>query len=154
MAETITENQVCHACGAGVREGSLFCYNCGGSLASEIAVAKSNKNEAVADIQSQENISDRNGDDIKQSGVKTKQEIREVFNEAPIAKPIEKSNLNRETKLESAAAMRKKSKSIQPKKVEIIWEEHENVPNVWFILVAVFLTIIAAVILFLAIRMR
>jgi uncharacterized membrane protein YvbJ len=56
MAETITKNQVCNACGANVREGSLFCYNCGGSLASEIAVAKSNKNEAVADIQSQENV--------------------------------------------------------------------------------------------------
>jgi hypothetical protein len=153
MAETITKNQVCNACGANVREGSLFCYNCGGSLASEIAVAKSNKNEAVADIQSQENVFDRNGD-IKQNGVNAKQEIREIFNEVPIAKPIEKSNLNKETKLESAATMRKKSKSIQPKKVEVIWEEHEDAPNIWFILVAIFLTIVAVVILFLALRMR
>jgi hypothetical protein len=153
MAQTITENQVCNACGANVREGSLFCYNCGGSLASEIAVAKSNKNEAVADIQSQENVFDRNGD-IKQNGVNAKQEIREIFNEVPIAKPIEKSNLNKETKLESAATMRKKSKSIQPKKVEVIWEEHEDAPNIWFILVAIFLTIVAVVILFLALRMR
>jgi hypothetical protein len=153
MAETITKNQVCNACGANVREGSLFCYNCGGSLASEIAVAKSNKNEAVADIQSQENVFDRNGD-FKQNGVNAKQEIREIFNEVPIAKPIEKSNLNKETKLESAATMRKKSKSIQPKKVEVIWEEHEDAPNIWFILVAIFLTIVAVVILFLALRMR
>ncbi len=154
MAETIIENQVCNACGADVREGALFCYNCGGNLASEIAVAKNDKNEALGDIQFQESIFDGNGDDSKQSGVETKQEIKEIFKEEPIAKPIEKSNLNKETKLESAATVRRKSKSIQPKKVEIIWEEHENAPNVWFILVAIFLTIVAAVILFLAIRMK
>jgi hypothetical protein len=56
--------------------------------------------------------------------------------------------------LESAAAIRKKTKSIQPKKVEVIWEEHDNAPNVWFVLVAIFLTIVAVVILFLAKRMR
>jgi hypothetical protein len=50
--------------------------------------------------------------------------------------------------------MRKKSKSIQPKKVEVVWEEHEDAPNIWFILVAIFLTIVAVVILFLALRMR
>jgi uncharacterized Zn finger protein (UPF0148 family) len=154
MAETITENQVCNACGADVRKGSLFCYNCGGRLVSEIAVIKNDKNEAIADIQSQENVSDSNGDNFKQSGLDTKQGIREIFNKVPIAKPIEKSNLSKETKLESAAAIRKKSKSIQPKKVEVIWEEHENAPNIWFILVAIFLTIVAAVILFLAIRMK
>jgi hypothetical protein len=154
MAETITENQVCNACGADVRESALFCYYCGGNLASEIAVAKNDKVEAVVDVQSQESNSDGNGNNSRQSSVETKQEIRDIFNEIPIAKPIEKSNFNKETKLESAAAIRKKTKSIQPKKVEVIWEEHENAPNVWFILVAIFLTVVAAVILFLAIRMR
>ena len=137
-----------------MREGALFCYNCGGNLASYIAVAKNDENEAVSNVQFQESISDGNGDNVKQSGIETKQEIREIFNEQPIAKPIEKNNPNKETKLESAAAIRKKTKSIQPKKVEVIWEEHENAPNIWFILVAIFLTIVAVVILFLAIRMR
>ena len=154
MAETITENQVCNACGAGVREGSLFCYNWGGQVASKITVVKNDKNEAVSDVQFQESISGENGDNLKKSGVETKQEIREILSEKSTAKPLEKSGLNKETKLESAATIQKKSKSIQPKKVEIIWEEHENAPNVWFILVAIFLTIVAAVILFLAIRMK
>lgn len=154
MAETITENQVCNACGADVREGSLFCYNCGGQVASEIGVVKNDKIKAVGDVRFQESISGENGDHFKQSGVETKQEIREILTEKSTAKPLEKSNLNKETKLESAATIRKKSKSIQPKKVKIIWEEHENAPNVWFILVAVFLTIVAVVILFLAIRMK
>ncbi len=154
MAETIVENRVCNACGADVRKGALFCYNCGGKVASEITVAKNDKNEAVGDIRFQESISDGNGVNIKQTEVKTRQESREISADEPIANPIEKSSLNEETKLQSAAAIRRKSKSIQPKRVEVIWEEYENAPNVWFILVAVFLTIVAVVILFLAIRMK
>ncbi len=154
MAEMLVENQVCDACGADVRKGALFCYNCGGEVASEIVVAKNDKIETVDNTRFQENISKENGTEYKPSKVKTKQEVRDISVEEPIAKPIEKSSLNEEAKLKSAAAMRRKSKIIQPKKVEIIWEEHENTSNVWFILVAVFLTIFAAVILFLAIRMK
>ncbi len=154
MAEMLVENQVCDACGADVRKGALFCYNCGGEVASEIVVAKNDKIETVDNTRFQENISKENGTEYKPSKVKTKQEVRDISVEEPIAKPIEKSSLNEEAKLKSAAAMRRKSKIIQPKKVEIIWEEHENTSNVWFILVAVFLTIFAAVILFLAIHMK
>jgi hypothetical protein len=153
MAETITENQVCHSCGAAVREGALFCYNCGGDL-SPSNTAKKDENELVSDVQFRESIFVGNGNHSKQSDLETKREIKEIFNETPIAKPIDKSNPDKETKLESAATIRKKTKSIQPKKVEIIWEEHDNAPNIWFILVAILLTVVAAVILFLAIRIR
>ncbi|HXH70561.1 MAG TPA: zinc ribbon domain-containing protein [Pyrinomonadaceae bacterium] len=155
MAETMVENQVCNACGADVRKGALFCYNCGGEVASEIAVAKNDKIETVANTRFQENISTENGNEFKQSEVKTKQEVREIFVEKSITKPIEKSSSDEEAELKSAAAiMRGKSKIIQPKKVEVVWEEHDNTPNLWFILVAVFLTIVTAVILFLALRMK
>ncbi len=155
MAETMVENQVCNACGADVRKGALFCYNCGGEVASEIAVAKNDKIETGDSIQFQENVSTENGNEFKQSEVKTKQEVREIFVEKSITKPIEKSSSDEEAELKSAAAiMRGKSKIIQPKKVEVVWEEHDNTPNLWFILVAVFLTIVTAVILFLALRMK
>ncbi len=154
MAEMLVENQVCDACGADVRKGALFCYNCGGEVASEIVVAKNDKIETIDNTRFQENISKENGTEYKPSKVKTKQEVRDISVEEPLAKPIEKTSLNEEAKLKSAATMRRKSKIIQPKKVEIIWEEHENTSNVWFVLVAVFLTVFAAVILFLAIRMK
>lgn len=32
MTETTTKNAVCKHCGADVREGSIFCYNCGKSV--------------------------------------------------------------------------------------------------------------------------
>lgn len=33
MPKTAVQTAVCDICGAEVREGSVFCYNCGGSLA-------------------------------------------------------------------------------------------------------------------------
>jgi len=32
MPKTAVETAVCNICGAEVREGSVFCYNCGGSV--------------------------------------------------------------------------------------------------------------------------
>ena len=32
MSKTAVQTAVCDICGADVRKGSLFCYNCGGSL--------------------------------------------------------------------------------------------------------------------------
>ena len=32
MPKTAVQTPICDLCGADVREGSLFCYNCGGSL--------------------------------------------------------------------------------------------------------------------------
>lgn len=32
MSETVDETPICDICGAEVREGSQFCYNCGGSV--------------------------------------------------------------------------------------------------------------------------
>ena len=143
---TWVKNQVCSACGSDVRPDALFCYNCGGSVAPEVVVALKDK-KAVSDAWFRENIGEgKNGD-----------------NSAPIERttvvetsdnPIPKPNLPEEPKLKSAAAMRRKSKNLQPKRVEIIWEEYENAPNVWFILAAIFLTLFAAGILYLALRLR
>jgi len=156
MAETIVENQICSTFSADVREGALFCYNCGGGVASKIVVAINDKIETVDNVQFQENISkeSENGTEFKQSELEIKQEVREISVENPIAQPIEKLNSSGETKLKTAATMRGKPKIIQPKKIEVIWKEHENTPNIWFIFVAVFLTIVSAIILFLAMRMK
>ena len=41
MAEKIVEKSVCEQCGADVREGTTFCYNCGGQIASVQSVDNS-----------------------------------------------------------------------------------------------------------------
>ena len=152
MAETTIENQVCRACGADVREGSLFCYSCGRALSAEIAVARKDKSEPVINTEFKENVFAENENGAKQK--KINQKIQKPVVEETFVAPVEKSNTKQETKLKSAAAMREQSKNVQPKRVEIIWEEHENTPNVWFIAVTIFLTILAGVVLFLAMRLK
>lgn len=59
----------------------------------------------------------------------------------------EKTENKTETKpkLKSAAALRKRIRpSARRKKVEIVWEERENSPNVWFIVFALILSSIVA----------
>ena len=146
MAETLVENRICHACGSEVRQNALFCYHCGGSVAPEVVIALKDK-KTVSDAWFRESIDEeKNGDKSAPNEKITVQESAD--------KPIPKPNLPEEPKLKSAAAMRRKSKSLQPKRVEIVWEEHANAPNGWFILAAILLTLFAAGILYLALRLR
>ncbi len=151
MAEPQVKNQVCQACGADVRAGALFCYSCGSSVAPEtIAALKDKKN--IGEVWFREGLTNE-----KNGSQSTK--IEQPIIEPPIVeqirdKPIIKLPANEEPKLKSAAAMRRQSKIIQPKKVEVFWEEHENAPNGWFIWATIILTIFAAVILYLAMYLK
>lgn len=150
MAETLVENQVCSACGADVREGTLFCYNCGGQVASGEKVSEKIEDEITSDNGFQGKLLKENGTAFRRNKIETTPEIGKVFADKPVAN----SSLRKETELPTAATMRGKAKNVQPKRIEIIWEERESAPNVWFILVTIALTVFAAVILFLAMRMK
>ena len=132
MTETV-ENKVCDACGVDVRPESLFCYNCGG------AVGEKKNNASLPERAVTEQADDDKTPQIEQSAI-----------EKVSDKPIPKPDIQQRTKLKSAADFRRKSKILQKTKVEVVWEEHENAPNVWFISVAVLLILAAAGLLFLA----
>ena len=137
MTETSVKIPTCRHCGADVRPDTQFCYNCGGAVAPETEAVLKEENAVKSSLRGNI-IENKNGDSSKQTN---------KLNFADVTgKPIEKP----EVELKSAASMRRKSKIIQPKKVEVIWEEHENAPNIRYILVAVILVIFAAVILYLA----
>lgn len=133
MAETIVKNQVCDACGADIRSEALFCYNCGESV---VQKAQSN--------------------DHKQTDEMVRETIIEEKESKVLTATKEKNNTNgkKEIKLKSAAALRNKARRVKPKKVEIIWEEHENAPNVWFIAVAVLLLIFTIIIYYIAMILK
>lgn len=144
MTETAVENKVCRHCGADVRPDTQFCYNCGGSLAPE------NKNGST----SSQTVDETNNGEIPKPT--TKLELLEAEN-AFVTKPatVEESKIveapkTEEPQLKSAATMRRKSKIVEPKQVEVIWEEHENAPNLWFILAALLLTAFAVAIYYVA----
>lgn len=189
MAETIVEKKVCEKCGSDVREGAVFCYHCGSSLETEVAIAANG--EAVSSGWFRENITDKELKiDTKEKGKTTRKLDEKVVEkiDRPIAKPIDnaanlttdvpiikpledleikskeevvevkeeaKPNNEESKKLKSAAELRKKNRLAQKKKVEeIIWEEHENAPNAWFLIVALVLILLAAVLFYLGIYMK
>lgn len=149
MAETIVENQICNACGTDVRKGALFCYHCGGSVTPNIFSPKVNNVVDENQVSAGENNTE-NGKKISRTELKSKLKNETVFVEEIADKSMSKPEIQPETKLKSAASLRKKSKPFQKKKVEIIWEEYENAPNMWFVLAAVLLTIFAVGIMWLA----
>ena len=140
MSKTSVKNRICSACGSEIRSGALFCYHCGSSVAPEVVVALKDK-RAVSDAW------------VKDNGSVSAQKAQSV-NAESADKPIPKPVLPEEPKLKSAAAMRRRPKNIQPKKVEIIWDEHENAPNGWFILAAILLALFAAGVFYLAMYLK
>ena len=175
MVQTSIENKVCRACGAEARTNALFCYKCGGSLA-----AKDDDAATKTDVRAENNASVADGELIQpsivpfsendgESGteikvVKVKKQIvaEEVsapetvlVNQVAVAPEVEKkSSIHEEAKLKSAASLRRKSKTLQPKIVEEVWQEHQNAPNIWFISAAIFLTVLTIGFLFLAIYLK
>jgi hypothetical protein len=154
MAETFVKNQVCKACGADVRLGSLFCYNCGESLAADAAGGpkknnKTNSGGALLREEAPENNvlkTAQLGTEKFRSG-----ETLEDAAEKPIPKP---ATIHEEAKLKSAANLRRKAKTIQRKRVEVVWEVPENAPNKWFPIFALLITLLVAGIFFLAMYLK
>jgi hypothetical protein len=165
MADTLVENNICAACGAEVRPGSLFCYNCGGAVSDELPdkPAKKKREKAVSDAWLRGDLAENNDlkttqldDEVLENQVvaPTDKLSEEKVIEKVADKPLEKKSLQQEAKLKSAANMRRKAKTFQQKKVEIIWEEHQNAPNIWFLMVAVILILFVIGIFYMAMYLK
>jgi uncharacterized Zn finger protein (UPF0148 family) len=138
MAETLVKNEVCGACGADVRDGALFCYNCGSNVSDAAALFENN------------GAADKNEIALSPANIKENTDAAVIKDESNHARNNGKAVSEEKPKLKSAASMRRKPKTIQRKRVEITWEEPESAPNVWFILVAVLLTLFAVGLWFIA----
>ena len=114
MAETEVKTQTCKTCDADIRKSALFCYNCGNSVAPDVVVVKTSKIDGGDQILKKESVTE-NGNGTTPIILKDKAEI---INDS--AKP----EIQPEKNLKSAASLRKKTKSIQTKKVEIFWSLH------------------------------
>ena len=168
MAETFVENKICEACGASVRPGSVFCYNCGGAVQEDLAKPqKNNDKREVSDAWLQSDLSKNS--DLKTTQLKkeTVEKVEAKPVEKPVEKPlsgallekiedkpIEKPLIREEAKLKSAANLRRKAKIYQKKTVEVVWEEPENAPNKWFPIVAILLILFVVGIFYLAMYMK
>ncbi|MET0753368.1 MAG: zinc ribbon domain-containing protein [Pyrinomonadaceae bacterium] len=152
MAETLVENRICSKCGADVRKGALFCYHCGGAVAPEIPVSE-NHNSASDAWFREDIVEEKTKEEILERSEKPTEAKTEVLEAADI--PIQKPDIFEEAKLKSAASLRRKDRPFQKIKIEeVVWEEPENAPNGWFILVALVLTLFAVGIFWVALYMK
>lgn len=127
MAEITVENKICKNCGADVRPNTQFCYNCGRAVSPETHLSE-NGNSYVT---------------VKEKLLE--EEKRQALEENPLPKP---------EKLKSAASLKKANKSVEKKRVEVVWEETEGASNLWFIVVAIVLTVFAIGILIAMLQLR
>jgi hypothetical protein len=158
MAETLVKEKVCNSCGAEVRPNAGFCYNCGSAVAPEVSHS-GNKTQKLSDSWFKNDLVEDKPNEIvlKKSEneiIETKVEIQpEEISESEIIEEVttddepEKRDLS---KMDSAAKLRRRGKSLQKKRVEIVWEEHDNAPNGWFIFIAILLAALAVGIWFIA----
>lgn len=168
MAKTLVETEYCDACGADVRPGSLFCYNCGGAVSEEgKKYSKNHGKKSVSDVWAKADITENI--DLKTTKLDkgkveaaadtpiakpSADELLPKIEAQPIEKPPEKPSIQEEAKMKSAANLRRKAKIYQRKTVEVVWEEPENAPNKWFPLVAIVLVLLVVGIFYLAMYLK
>lgn len=158
MAETLVKEKVCDTCGADIRPNSVFCYNCGSSVAPQVPLG-ANKTQKLSDgwfkgdlveEKNNETVSEK----VETKIVETEDEVRsdEIAETGFIEETTQEDKTEKRdlSKMDSAANLRRRGKSLQKKRVEIVWEEHDNAPNGWFIFIALLLAVLAIGIWFIA----
>lgn len=153
MAETLVKEKVCGACGADVRPQALFCYNCGSAVAPDAPLIENNNNKKASNAWFKDEIVAEDRQDLEFQDDDREDKLIADGEEIEVRETLERETDEEEkaekrdlSELESAANLRRRGKSVQKKRVEIVWEEHDNAPNGWFIFIAVILTILAFVI--------
>ncbi len=126
MVEAIVENEVCEKCGADVREGTAFCYNCGSSLVEEPIV--------VPDLES---------NDKESVDEKTKAALEDL------AERLKREEEN-DDKLAKAAAERKKARVSSRKPKSATWEQSDD-PGGFLVIAALAIAVLAGVVVFLTV---
>jgi hypothetical protein len=127
MSETIVDEPVCPACGAEVRDGSMFCYNCGSAVAGEGA-----ETEQAAEISAIPEPS------ITPNGEGTKKEIL----------PGSLSGL------QTAASMRRRAKPSRSKPREMVWVPRDESVGLQFVAATIAFIVFAVVIVILALYFK
>lgn len=143
MAEILIEDRDCEACGTEVRKGALFCYHCGASVAPQIAVATDIEYEINGDVPDAEET-DRETEETETLTEAESVEEFDALHDEESEKPEPETeetdeSEEEEPKLKSAADLRRRSKRVKKKRVEIVWEEPERPPNVLFLVITLLL---------------
>ena len=121
--EAVTEKPVCGNCGADVREGTQFCFNCGRSVRSAQAIEE--PGDASSDTET-----------VEMAPIAELDPAFETSAPSP-------SNGNR---AKTAASERKKARAARVKTIETEWAEPSDAANTVFVVASLAIFVIAAIV--------
>ena len=140
--DTAVKKLVCRGCGADVRETSAFCYNCGEPVTAQPV--------SQTEIRADTSQSNQTRETVEKETVKGNR-ADELF--AAKLRDTTNSKAEKLSKLQTASALRRKTKVFNRKPTEVVWVERGDSPMM-FVIVSAVLTLFAALLLFLAFYLR
>lgn len=154
MAET--EIKECGKCGAGIREGSLFCYACGAEI-----IAKTPKNRASKRPKKQKKAEKISTADLTAIPKPDSFEIEAVNTDKEATSSVQtlieqpEKIAVADAPMESAASIRRRNRKqkFTPRQVDIRWEPRAGL-GISFIVGAIIFMIIAGLILAAAVYLK
>ena len=136
MTKNAVENVACIACGADVRSEALYCYNCGGAVATQ---PDPERGAEQGEPKQHVNVAPTQGaESITQPRLDVR--VESTTGENTQRKP-----------LTSAMLRRKRASNRQP--VEVIWEEPSR-PSMMFVVASIIVTILTVLILAAALYLK
>jgi hypothetical protein len=138
MPEVLVDQRTCGACGADVRPESLYCYNCGEEI--------NDLQGAVKPIQRPDFEPDEKP--ILSPSITSK-------DSAPVAPKVAVERITQANgqPLESAASLRRRTRVMERKPVEVVWESAEG-PNILLIVSTIVLFLFSLVVIGIALYYR
>ncbi len=139
MSRSVVEKATCGECGFDVRENTLFCYNCGTRIADPEVLSNGTK----TDVLLQPVGKPEQGLDAYSEGkvdLKAKAALDELTDRIKIG-----SESTDEQAIALAAAKRKKARSTKRRGREYSWEPVNGPPGKHMLLIALVITLLAAI---------
>ncbi len=179
MAETLVKIPICSKCGEEARPQALFCFACGGKIVGyteeeESAVSaawfrgdivETPSDDAGDPVAKEEQISESKPDtasvgsdaEVEEKAIPMPSVAEDTGSKIKVkAKDVEGADQEKDSsgKLTSAAELRRRPKAIQTKRVEVVWEQAAEGPNIPFLIFGTIVGIVGIVLFFVAFYLK
>ena len=128
MAETVLERQVCESCGAEVREGTSFCYNCGKPVTPEAV-------ERSADVHAS-------------NGTARTTEAQAALDD--LSERFRIDDVSDEDKLAQAARQRRQAR-VRARRTQLVWEPADTEVSTLFVVITLLIAVLTAAVVLVAV---
>jgi hypothetical protein len=143
MAGNSRKKAGCPKCGAEIRPDTQFCYSCGAALV-ELARESTTIPAEITEVKADEVPASRPASETESSLADLEAKLASDFPPADPAK----------SKLESAAAERKRARRISKKQHEVVWEPADDASYRLYYLVVLLVFVAAAAIVFFTVFLK